>query len=177
LIRRSPAAVVLVATVVAVVATVVVGRSVVVLAVEVVSTVEAVVATVEGVEVDPESAQATTPTTATARIKEVLRRMVDEARAAVRSSGIPYLAPMRRVRRLIRPSPAGKGESYDEVRLENRSRDEQVDCAGPPPPSPGAGVGSDLLSQEEVKVKKVLLILTVIGIGFLAWRYFSNEPI
>jgi len=26
-------------------------------------------------------------------------------------------------------------------------------------------------------MKKVLLLLTVVGIGFLAWRYFSNEPV
>jgi len=26
-------------------------------------------------------------------------------------------------------------------------------------------------------MKKILLVLTVVGIGFLAWRYFSNEPV
>jgi hypothetical protein len=29
----------------------------------------------------------------------------------------------------------------------------------------------------EVRVKKVLLVLTLVGLGFLAWRYFSNEPV
>jgi len=26
-------------------------------------------------------------------------------------------------------------------------------------------------------MKKVLLVLTLVGLGFLAWRYFSNEPV
>ncbi|HUO46187.1 MAG TPA: hypothetical protein VM470_05095 [Acidimicrobiia bacterium] len=26
-------------------------------------------------------------------------------------------------------------------------------------------------------MKKLLLAVTVLGLGFLAWRYFSNEPI
>ena len=26
-------------------------------------------------------------------------------------------------------------------------------------------------------MKKILLVLTLVGIGFLAWRYFSNEPV
>ena len=27
------------------------------------------------------------------------------------------------------------------------------------------------------EMKKVLLVLTLVGLGFLAWRYFSNEPV
>ncbi|CAN5138511.1 hypothetical protein BH18ACT5_BH18ACT5_10500 [soil metagenome] len=34
-----------------------------------------------------------------------------------------------------------------------------------------------LFSPEEVYMKKLLMILTVAGIAFVAWRYFSNEPI
>ena len=30
---------------------------------------------------------------------------------------------------------------------------------------------------EEVTMKKLLLVLTLVGLGFLAWRYFSNEPV
>jgi hypothetical protein len=29
----------------------------------------------------------------------------------------------------------------------------------------------------EVNMKKLLLVLMLLGIGFLAWRYFSNEPV
>jgi hypothetical protein len=29
----------------------------------------------------------------------------------------------------------------------------------------------------EVSMKKVLFLLSILGIGFLAWRYFSNEPV
>jgi hypothetical protein len=29
----------------------------------------------------------------------------------------------------------------------------------------------------EVDMKKLLLVLMLLGIGFLAWRYFSNEPV
>jgi hypothetical protein len=32
-------------------------------------------------------------------------------------------------------------------------------------------------SGKEVAMKKLLLILTIAGIAFVAWRYFSNEPI
>jgi hypothetical protein len=31
--------------------------------------------------------------------------------------------------------------------------------------------------SQEVRMKKVLLVLTLVGLGFLAWRYFSNEPV
>jgi hypothetical protein len=35
----------------------------------------------------------------------------------------------------------------------------------------------DYPPDEEVYMKKLLLILTIAGIAFVAWRYFSNEPI
>lgn len=38
------------------------------------------------------------------------------------------------------------------------------------------GFASSDFSQE-VRMKKVLLVLTLVGLGFLAWRYFSNEPV
>ena len=31
--------------------------------------------------------------------------------------------------------------------------------------------------SQEVRMKKVMLVLTLVGLGFLAWRYFSNEPV
>jgi hypothetical protein len=31
--------------------------------------------------------------------------------------------------------------------------------------------------SQEARMKKVLLVLTLVGLGFLAWRYFSNEPV
>jgi hypothetical protein len=37
--------------------------------------------------------------------------------------------------------------------------------------------GQPLFSNQEVSMKKLLLILTIAGIAFVAWRYFSNEPI
>lgn len=65
---------------------------------------------------------------------------------------------------------------------------------GPAPPPPGSQpdlrprqLTSDILSggvgfaasdlSQEVRMKKVLLVLTLVGLGFLAWRYFSNEPV
>jgi hypothetical protein len=43
-------------------------------------------------------------------------------------------------------------------------------------PSVVVGFGSiDFSSGGEMK--KVLLVLTLVGLGFLAWRYFSNEPV
>lgn len=39
------------------------------------------------------------------------------------------------------------------------------------------GFGPIELFIMEVRVKKVLLVLTLVGLGFLAWRYFSNEPV
>jgi len=35
----------------------------------------------------------------------------------------------------------------------------------------------ELISAQEVYMKKLLLILSIAGIAFVAWRYFSNEPI
>ena len=40
----------------------------------------------------------------------------------------------------------------------------------------GVGFATSDFSQE-VRMKKVLLVLTLVGLGFLAWRYFSNEPV
>ena len=34
-----------------------------------------------------------------------------------------------------------------------------------------------IVSLREVSMKKFLLVLTLVGLGFLAWRYFSNEPV
>jgi hypothetical protein len=42
--------------------------------------------------------------------------------------------------------------------------------------SGGVGFATSDFSQE-VRMKKVLLVLTLVGLGFLAWRYFSNEPV
>ncbi|MGH8958213.1 MAG: hypothetical protein ACRDVK_06015 [Acidimicrobiia bacterium] len=38
-------------------------------------------------------------------------------------------------------------------------------------------VGPTILKRRRYGMKKLLLILTVAGIAFVAWRYFSNEPI
>ena len=45
------------------------------------------------------------------------------------------------------------------------------------PPASSPTSDSRLESRSGGEMKKILLVLTVVGIGFLAWRYFSNEPV
>lgn len=37
--------------------------------------------------------------------------------------------------------------------------------------------GANYAQRRRYGMKKFLLILTIAGIAFVAWRYFSNEPI
>jgi hypothetical protein len=49
---------------------------------------------------------------------------------------------------------------------------------GPAPITPSVVVGCGSIDfSSGGEMKKVLLVLTLVGLGFLAWRYFSNEPV